>query len=124
MIGELGLIMLVVGDLRRSVQFYGDRLGLVVRDVTPTWAELDAGNIRLALHQAGEDVGVTPTTGCTFAFFVEDLRTTVDRLKAYGIEILREPRREVFGLLAAISDPDGYRIQLLEFSNGNRDLGP
>jgi lactoylglutathione lyase len=119
-IGRLGLIMLVVGDLGLSVRFYCDRLGLTMRYASATWAELDAGNVSIALHQAGEDAGVSATTGCTLGFFVDDLRATVDQLKARGIQIVQEPRDESFGgLLATISDLDGYRIHLIEFWPGN-----
>jgi lactoylglutathione lyase len=121
MIGRLGLIVLVVGDLGRSVWFYRDLLGLTVRHATSMWTELDAGNVRLALHTAGEDVHVTPTTGCTFAFFVSDAEDIVQRLRAGGVLILHEPHREDFGVSAVISDPDGYRIQLLELARGKNN---
>lgn len=107
--------MLVVADLERSVRFYSERLGLVVRYATLTWVELDGGNIRLALHLAEGDVRVGPTTGCTFAFYVDDLLDTIDRLKDGGIRVVHKPHREAFGgMLAAISDPDGYRVHLVE----------
>jgi lactoylglutathione lyase len=119
-IGRLGLIMLIVDDLERSVRFYCERLGLTMRFASATWTELDAGGVSLALRRAGKDVGVGATTGCTLAFFVEDVRGTIEQLRARGIRIVEEPRDESFGgLLATISDLDGYRIHLVEFSGAN-----
>jgi len=121
-IGRLDLIMLIVGDLERSARFYGDVLGLPVRYRTERWTEFAAGEIRLALHLAGDDVGVSPTTGCTFAFVVDDVEGAVGELRAHGTLILQEPHREAFGgVLAVISDPDGYRIQLLKLDAAGAD---
>lgn len=114
------MITLVVGNLEDSVRFYSHGLGLTMRYASATWAEFDAGDVSLALHQAAEETGVTAPAGCTLAFFVADLRGTVEQLKVRGIPIVEEPRDESFGgLLATISDLDGYRIQLIEFSAAN-----
>ncbi len=114
MIGRLALIMLVVADLERSVAFYGDLLGLRMRYRSTCWMELDAGNITLALHAAGDDVGTGPTTGCTFGFYVDDVAAWVEELHRTGVAIVHEPHREEFGAVAVIADPDGYRIHLVE----------
>jgi len=114
-IGRLALILLVVADLERSVAFYGDLLGLRVRYRSTSWMELDAGEMTLALHAAGADVGTGPTTGCTFAFYVNDVAAWVEELNRTGVAIVHEPHREEFGMVAVIADPDGYRIHLVEF---------
>jgi lactoylglutathione lyase len=52
------------------------------------------------------------------ALAVDDLATTLDQLKAQGIEPEREPYRvrEGGSLLCFVSDPDGYRIELIDRS--------
>ena len=42
-----------VTDLERSLAFYRDILGLKVTDLQKQWAELDAGNLTLAIGVFG-----------------------------------------------------------------------
>jgi hypothetical protein len=46
---------------------------------------------------------------------VRDVQAERDRLTALGVEIVREPRQESWGLIEMwIADPDGVRIVLVE----------
>jgi catechol 2,3-dioxygenase-like lactoylglutathione lyase family enzyme len=113
MIGELNTLMLVVSDMERSVRFYRDLLGLELRFQSPYWSELDADTITLALHPEGSELRVSPGSGCTFGFDVDDIQEVVGALRAGGVAVITEPHRADFGgQLAAIADPDGYPIQL------------
>ncbi len=114
MIGRLGLIMVVVSDMKRSVAFYRDTLGLDLEFETPHWSQLDAGGLKIGLHPEGKEVRVSPTTGLSFGFYVPDVQQTAAELRARGVRMLMEPRKEAFGWLAIVSDPDGYAIQLGE----------
>ena len=119
-IGRIGLVMLVVADLARSVRYYRDVIGFRVRYSSQTWTELDGGGVSLALHAAGPDVGVNPSTGCTFALLVDDAADATRKLREQGSVVLQEPRQEPIGaVLAVISDPDGYRIHLLELPDAD-----
>lgn len=111
MIGKLGLIMLVVKDMKRSLQFYRDVLGLQVQHEHAEWVQLSAGNVDLGLHPESEHLHVRPG-GCHIAFFVKDVQKTSEELKGKGVKFVKEPRKEDFGWLAVFSDPDGYHIQL------------
>jgi lactoylglutathione lyase len=114
-IGRLGMVMLVVGDLRTSLHFYRDLLGLELKASAERWVELDAGNILLSLHAAGEDVGPNATSGCSLGVYVDDVEHTTAVLKERGARVGREPFRIEFGnVFSVILDPDGYRVQLLE----------
>jgi predicted enzyme related to lactoylglutathione lyase len=104
--------MLIVKDMDRSVAFYHDVIGLTVQMHTPFWSSLRAGNIVLGLHPEGEHSKVAPETGCTFGFEVADIQQTAADLKVKGVKFLMEPKREDFGWLAVIADPDGYALQL------------
>ncbi len=114
MIGKLGLIMLVVKDMDRSVQFYRDVLGVPLVFQTPHWSQLDAGNIQLGLHPESDRLKASPSEGCSFGFYLDDIQKTVAELKAKAVKVLQEPKKEQFGWLALVADPDGYVVQLFQ----------
>lgn len=115
MIGKLQTIMVVVKDMKRSVQFYRDVLGLTLEYESPQWSQFNAGNIGVGLHPEGKEVKVSPTSGCTFGFHVDDIQKAASDLKAKGAQMIMEPRKEQgFGWLAIVGDPDGYYIQLFQ----------
>lgn len=114
MIGKLTTIVLIVKDMDRSVAFYRDVVGLNVEMHTPFWSSLGAGTISLGLHPESANAKVAPSMGCTFGFEVEDIQSAVKDLKAKGVKMQLEPKREDFGWLAIFSDPDGYAIQLAQ----------
>lgn len=122
MVGKLGLVMIVVSDMDRSVRFYRDVLGLKLLFQQSNWSQLDAGTILVGLHPEGEEVKVGPTSGCTLGIYVDDVTRTVGELKARGGRIAVEPRAEPFGRWALLKDPDGYNIQLIEMKSGYRQL--
>lgn len=119
MIGKLGLIMVVVKDMKRSVAFYRDALGLNLEYESPHWSQLSAGNIHIGLHPEGKEVKVSPSTGLSFGFYVPDVQKAAAELKTRGARMLMEPHKENFGWLAIVSDPDGYAIQLGEEPKGH-----
>jgi predicted enzyme related to lactoylglutathione lyase len=104
--------MVVVSDMARSVGFYRDVLGLEARFESRHFSSLAAGPVVLGLHGEGGEVRAAPTAGVSFGFDVEDIAATVAALRERGAEIVDEPRRENFGWLALLADPDGYLIQL------------
>ncbi|MDP9268609.1 MAG: VOC family protein [Acidobacteriota bacterium] len=114
MIGKLSTIMVVVKDMKRSVQFYRDVLGLRLGMESPQWSQFDLGNVTLGLHPEGKEAKVAPTTGCTFGFEVQDLGMVLDNLRWQNVKVVMEPRDEGFGKLAIVADPDGYLVQLFQ----------
>jgi lactoylglutathione lyase len=114
MIGRLGLVMLIVSDMPRSVAFYRDVLELGVEYESDAWTQFDAGGVSVGLHNASEGVPLT-TGGAEIALYVDDAKAAVAKVRKRGAEIVQEAQQEEFGgVLAVIEDPDGYRIQLLE----------
>jgi lactoylglutathione lyase len=106
-----------VSDMGRSVEFYRDVLGLrLVRQDGPSWAEFDAGAVRLALHGAIDGHPVEPG-GATAVFEVPDLDAARALLEERGAELLEEVGEvEGFARFATVVDPDGNRIQLIEYA--------
>ncbi len=120
-VGSLGLVMIVVKDMNRSVAFYRDVLGLKLLFHQDNWSQFDAGKFILGLHPEGEQVKVSPTTGFSVGVYVEDITKAVSELKRRGGKISIEPRMEPFGRWALLQDPDGYNIQVVELKNGYRE---
>ena len=109
-------ILLRPADLDRSRRFYRDTLGLAVyrefgdRDDPGLVFFLGGGYLEISGVGDG-------TTARNFALWIQvrDLAAERRRLQAAGVEILREPEREPWGLLEMwIADPDGLRIVLVE----------
>jgi lactoylglutathione lyase len=121
--------MLRVGDLERSLDFYTRVLGmkLLRRKDYPdgkfTLAfvgygeESDTAVIELT-HNWGVEKYELGTAYGHIALGVDDVYATVERIRAAGGKVVREPGPMKHGstVLAFVEDPDGYRIELL----GNR----
>jgi predicted enzyme related to lactoylglutathione lyase len=120
MIGKLGLVMVVVKDMDRSVAFYRDVLGLKLQFQTPEWSQFDAGNIHVGLHAESDTLKTHPTESAQFGFYVEDIQKTVADLKGKGVHILRPPKQEDFGILSIFTDPDGYHIEVCQLAAEGR----
>jgi len=114
-----------VGDLDRSVRFYCDNLGFVMKSRTDrspagnhvAMLELP-GNAHLLELTWSEDYEVNvPEDLIHLAIAVPDLIACCDELEGKGIEIWPDEWREKFaagGRMAFVDDPDGYEVELLE----------
>ncbi|MEV4414379.1 VOC family protein [Catellatospora sp. NPDC049609] len=109
-------ILLRPSDVERSHRFYRDVLELAV------YREFGAPDHPGVVFFLGQ--GLLEVSGATDArpggavqiwLQVRDLRAEHARLVARGVPILREPRREPWGLDEMwIEDPDGVRIVIVE----------
>ena len=109
-IGKLGLVMLVVADMERSVAFYRDVLGLSVEYESPDWSQLASPDgASIGLHE-GSDVGASD--GCTMTFYVQSAEDALERLRSGGAEVVAEPNSAGYGVIALARDPDGHAIQV------------
>jgi len=113
MFDKLGLVMIVVSDMSRSIEFYRDVLGLNLQFETPRWTEFDVGGVKLALHIEGPHLTVNPQGGVGFGFYVDDIESTLAELSGRGARVVHKSQEE-FGILALVPDPDGYVVQLCQ----------
>ncbi len=120
MFGKLGLVMIVVRDMERSVAFYRDVLGLKLLIHQDNWSQFDAGNIIIGLHPEGDEVKVSPTTGMSIGIYVDDMDQAVAEIRRRLAKIAIGPRAEPFGRWALLFDPDGYSIQIIEMARSLR----
>lgn len=107
-----------VGDMDRAVSFYRETVGLpLLRRDGDVWAELDAGGVRLGLHGATDARELPP--GGTVVLRVEDLDLSRAVLEGRGVrfegQVGEVERRARF---ASFADPDGNRLQLIEYLDG------
>jgi lactoylglutathione lyase len=125
--------MLRVGDLDASLRFYCDVLGmrLLRRKDYP------GGRFTLAFVGYGreDETAVLELThnwdtgaydvGNGFghvALGMDDIYAAVERLRAQGAKVVREPGPMAHGdtHIAFLEDPDGYRVELIQLA-GRRD---
>lgn len=103
-------------DPERSRAFYGEALGLAV------YREFGTGPERGTVYFLGggflEVSGraeTPPAPGLQLWLQVDDAAAAHEELVARGVEVLREPVREPWGLIEMwIADPDGIKIVIVE----------
>lgn len=119
--------MIRVGNLDASLKFYTEILGMrLLRK-----ADYPDGKFTLAFV-GYDDESKTAVIELTYNWGVEkyemgtgfghialgvaDIRDTVERIRARGGKIVREPGPMKHGstVIAFVEDPDGYRIELIE----------
>ena len=123
MLKQLDYAMVMVSDMRRSVEFYRDTLGIALKFQSPEWTEFLTGTTTLALHGGGvpQKHSGPPSEGkpagvCTIGFNVEDVDKTYEELKAKGVRFVMPPtQQEAEGIKLAVAlDPDGLTISLAQ----------
>ena len=126
MFKQIDYTMVIVSDMKRSIHFYRDTLGVPLKFESPDWTEFATGTTTLALHGGGvarqyQDTGDQSKTAgaCSIGFNVDDVDKTYEELKAKGMMFVMPPtQREGEGIKLAVGlDPDGLPIsfaQLIE----------
>ncbi len=99
-------------DPDAALTFYRDVLGLAIYREFPGGTVFFLGNGLLEV--SGNTDGSTGESGLQLWLQVRDLDDARRELAAAGVQILREPRREPWGLDEMwVADPDGTRIVLV-----------
>ena len=109
-------ILLRPTDPERSRIFYGEKLGLGVFREFGTGAE--RGTVYFLgggfLEVSGRSE-TPPAPGMELWLQVADAAAAHDQLRQCGVEVLRPPQKEPWGLIEMwIADPDGTRIVIVE----------
>jgi catechol 2,3-dioxygenase-like lactoylglutathione lyase family enzyme len=105
-------ILLRPRDRERSTEFYRDVLGLAVHREFPGGTVFALGGGFLEVSGANTN---SPSTATAVWLQVRDLAATAIELVNRGVTVLREPRREPWGLDEMwIADPDGFQLVLVE----------
>ena len=116
---ELHHLLIEVSDIKKSLMFYRDCLGLVLTSQTGDFATLESANSGIYLWQKhwgwekarmkGEPKGL----GIYPHFNVPDISITIGRFKTAGYVIVQKPIAYDWGSEAFVQDPDGYCIALV-----------
>ena len=100
-------ITIGVSDLKKSVSFYQDILGLEKIGEWPTYAIFDI---------AGVSFGLEPKSETEICLLVDDVDKTFQNLKNKGLEFATEPKDQPWGVRdASFVDPDGNKFIIESF---------
>jgi len=123
MFKQMDYTMVTVSDMKRSVEFYRDKLGIPLKFESPEWTEFATGTTTLALHGGGvareyHDTGDQSKIAgaCSIGFNVDDVDKTYEELKAKGVNFVMPPtQREGEGIKLAVGlDPDGLPVSFAQ----------
>lgn len=123
--------MLRVGDLQRSIDFYTTVLGMKLLRTSdnPEYkyslaflgygSNPDHAELELTYNWGTESYDLGSAYG-HIAISAEDIYATCDAVRAAGGNISREPGPVKGGstVIAFITDPDGYKVELIERPDG------
>ena len=117
---RLGYVILFVADLRRSVAFYRDVIGVPFRLEGDGYVEFATQGARFGLYdrnRLGELTGHDPDRpgrpGGEVVFLVPDVDAEAERLRAAGATVLRGPGDRPWGHRTLhVEDPDGFVVEL------------
>ncbi len=109
---ETDFILVLVRDLARAQEFYGDMLGLERSPASgDRWVEYETGNLTLSLAQPetiGREFEPTPA----IALRVPDVEEARRRLEEAGVEFPFDTIDSGVCHMAPFSDPDGNGLLL------------
>lgn len=104
-------VLLRPTDYQRSLRFYRDELGLAIAREYPGGTVFFAGQSLIELAGHGEPASFSGALWLQ----VRDIEQTQDELRARGVAITREARRELWGLYEMhVLDPDGVTLIFVE----------
>ncbi|MGZ4383793.1 MAG: VOC family protein [Gaiellaceae bacterium] len=120
-----GFPIVYVRDMRAALAFYCDLLGFAETYRNPPGSETPAfvslkldETTKLALAEHGvpeQMLGQRPGEGIRFELwlYADDVDAEVERLRAHGVPVLRQPESMPWGeRLAYVEDPDGNPIAI------------
>ncbi len=117
---RVSYVMVFVSDMKRSVSFYRDVIGLPLKFESPGWTEFATDGSTLALHlsegsnSSKDDPSKVPSGRARPGLRVPNLDDFHRRMLANNVTCIQEPE-EIFGSrVAQYVDPDGLGISVGE----------
>ncbi|HPF39420.1 MAG TPA: VOC family protein [Phycisphaerae bacterium] len=107
-----------VHDMKKSVAFYRDVVGLPLKFETPHWTEFATEGSTLALHIAdapNPDSGLAedePAGRCRTGFSVPDLDAFHARMLQHNVTCVQPPKDQFGARIAQYADPDNLVISV------------
>ena len=115
MFNRIGAVILLVSDMKKSMEFYKDVLGMELKQQTEDWVEFSKQGTVLALHPTKEKK-LTKNISMLIGFNVSELEAVCSNLEKKEVKFHKKVTNEVFGKHAIIEDPDGHLISLAEMA--------
>ncbi len=114
MIKQISNITFKVSDLKKSVHFYENILGLKKTNEWSNYVVFDVAGVILGLEPSGTK---GPKEGQPDIYLlVDDVDVTHRNLKKKGVKFIEEPKDQSWGGRTAIFlDPDKYKFILVSF---------
>jgi lactoylglutathione lyase len=110
---RIGMLMLGVSDMARSLEFYRNVLQLPVQFSSGEFSFLAAGTVNLVLRHASGLPAPADDRRSEIVFQVEDVDATYETLSARGVVFRVEPRVVTGDQFAAdFRDPDGHVLSI------------
>jgi lactoylglutathione lyase len=111
---KISAIVLLVSNVKKSINFYKNILGLPVKRQSKDWTEFFNNGTVLALHPAKKKDKLKSGSSMLIGFMVNDLDLSVKQLKRKRVKFFKQPKNEPFGKHTIILDPDGHLISIAE----------
>ena len=115
---RLSYAIVFVSDMKRSVSFYRDVMGIPLRFESPMWTEFETEGATLALHaseQANSEKDkpeLVPAGRCRPGFGVSNLDEFHRKMVEKKVPCVQEPKNLFGVLIAQYVDPDGLAISV------------
>ena len=106
-------VTIPVPDLDEGLRFYRDQLGHQL-----LWRNDDIGQAGLLLPDSTTEIVLSTDVGYAPTWLVASLDSALDHITAAGGRVVDQPRTIPVGRLAAVADPFGNRLVLLDLSEG------
>jgi lactoylglutathione lyase len=111
---KIGAVVLLVANMKRSINFYKNILGLPIKRQSRDWTEFFNNGTVLALHPAKKKDKLKSGSTILIGFMVNDLDYSVKQLKKKKVKFFKQLKKEPFGKHTIILDPDGHLISIAE----------
>ncbi|HJR48646.1 MAG TPA: VOC family protein [Nitrososphaeraceae archaeon] len=125
MFRRISAIILLVQDMKKSIDFYSNVLGMEKKQESEDWVEFLKQGTVIALHPVKKKVSTnedqnnrrTKRSGnALIGFNVSDLESVCNELKTKQVKFHKNLKNESFGKHAIIEDPEGNLISLAEMA--------
>jgi predicted enzyme related to lactoylglutathione lyase len=113
MFHKIGAVILLVSDMKSSIKFYRDILGMKLKEQSKDWTEFSEGGTVLALHPTSKKK-IKKNNSMLVGFSVSDFDDIINGLKQKKVKFYKKPKEEPFGKHAIIQDPDGHLISIVQ----------
>ena len=113
MFSRIGAVILLVSDIKSSIRFYRDTLGMELKQESKDWTELSTRGTVLALHPSRKKK-IKKNNGMLVGFSISDFDDVISSLKKKRVKFYKKPKQEPFGKHAIIQDPDGHLLSIVQ----------